>query len=719
MNEGPLSGIVVLEIGERCATGACGSLLAHLGAEVIFVDLPHAAPKHRKWTNRTAFAAGKHSIHVEPSRWDRSAVMAAGLAAAQLILTSSDADEIVLPDEALKDKLVCDITAFGPRSAPGSPFLSDMLLQALSGLADITGPADGPPVITTVPYLEFMAAIYAAAGVLAAVKVWTERGVHQRVEIAIFDCAFSMLTSFLPRYWIGEAPRRIGNHHSSMAPWNSYRAKDGWLLISSSSNSHWTSICSVLGRPELASDESYATPGKRVAANTILDELIGGWVAMRPVAECTQALTAAGISCGPVMSVQEALQEPNLRVRGLVHALQDPGTGAIVKLAGLPIAPQKSASLRIPAVGEDEQWVFGLSSRTARRPSAISEDRSPPLTGLRVVELGQFTTAPLACRQLGALGATVFKVEPPGGEGGRQLPPQLDGESLFFLISNSDKLFVELDLNTETARQDFAHLLSTSDSIVENLKTGALTRLGFGPDVLQRINPKLIHCGISGFGDSLYSGRPALDTTIQGVAGLMDVTRGNDIPYKTGISTADVIGGQMALLAVLAAILERGEGGATRRIDISMQDATAWLTQLAWNGPVTDDFPWCLLPCCDGWVITQVSRKELEGLLNTDVTRLAAGKARAQLIELLASSGIVAAPVQSITEVSTSDYVRNCGLVRRVSAGNSEWNLLACPIRLSATPARVSRVPGRVGSDQSAAVATAAANNHAHQEITP
>jgi crotonobetainyl-CoA:carnitine CoA-transferase CaiB-like acyl-CoA transferase len=176
------------------------------------------------------------------------------------------------------------------------------------------------------------------------------------------------------------------------------------------------------------------------------------------------------------------------------------------------------------------------------------------------------------------------RVEPPGGEPARSWVPGQDGRSYFFVLANSGKRAVALDLATTDGKQALAELLRGADVLIENLKPGALARLGFDGAALAALNPRLIYCAISGFGvDAAYPERPAFDAVVQAMSGLMDVTRSGGTPYKAGISAADIGGGQFALLAVLAALVQRDRSGLGQAIDLSMQDGAAWATQTAWN----------------------------------------------------------------------------------------------------------------------------------------
>jgi crotonobetainyl-CoA:carnitine CoA-transferase CaiB-like acyl-CoA transferase len=301
-----------------------------------------------------------------------------------------------------------------------------------------------------------------------------------------------------------------------------------------------------------------------------------------------------------------------------------------------------------------------------------------PLAGLRVLEIGQYTTAPLVARNLGALGAEVLKIEPPNGDAARGWPPQQHGQGYFFTLSNSDKRSVCLDLRDSGDRERFASLLRAADVLVENLKPGSLDKLGFDAAARERINPALVYCAISGFGaDAAYPGRPAFDTVIQAMSGIMDSIRVNGVPQKTGISFADILGGLFALVGTLGALVSRDQTGSGDALDISMQDAAAWITQ--WQRAELDGIrrhP-SIVRCADGYVA-------VEAVMETPVDITAAAETtRAALVDRLAQRGIAAAAVHSIAEVADSSQARERTLLRRVhdSAGR-DWPVFSSPIRL-------------------------------------
>ena len=215
-----------------------------------------------------------------------------------------------------------------------------------------------------------------------------------------------------------------------------------------------------------------------------------------------------------------------------------------------------------------------------------------PLDGIRVIEFGQFTTAPLCARHLATLGAEVIKVEPVTGDVARDWDPRRDGLGYYFMFSNADKFALSVNMRDEEGWGIVRDLIASADVIVQNMKPGSLDRLGFGWKDVQTFNPGMICVGISGFGDdSAYEGRPAVDTIVQGGSGIMDLTRDGEVPLSTGISYSDITGGQMAMLAVIAGLELRERTGKGMSYDISMQDVTSWVTETTWNIPPEERGP--------------------------------------------------------------------------------------------------------------------------------
>lgn len=203
-----------------------------------------------------------------------------------------------------------------------------------------------------------------------------------------------------------------------------------------------------------------------------------------------------------------------------------------------------------------------------------------PLEGLTVVSIEQAVAAPFATRQLADLGARVIKVERPGrGDFARDYDETVRGMSSHFVWLNRSKESIVLDLKTEHGRRAMERLAARADVFVQNLAPGAAERLGLGADDLQKMNPGLIHCSISGYGSGgPYTDKKAYDLLVQCEAGLVSITGTPDVPSKVGISIADIAAGMYAYTGILTALLRRHgtQRGAT--IEISMLEALAeWM----------------------------------------------------------------------------------------------------------------------------------------------
>ncbi len=204
-----------------------------------------------------------------------------------------------------------------------------------------------------------------------------------------------------------------------------------------------------------------------------------------------------------------------------------------------------------------------------------------PLDGITVVSLEHAIAAPFCTRQLADLGARVIKVERPGGgDFARGYDTQVDGLSSHFVWVNRSKESLALDLKQPAAIATLKKLLKTADVLVQNLAPGAAARMGLTAEVLQKENPQLILCDISGYGnDGPYRDKKAYDLLIQSEAGFLSVTGTPETPSKAGNSIADIAAGMYAYTNILAALLQRGKTGKGSVIDISMLESLSeWMS---------------------------------------------------------------------------------------------------------------------------------------------
>ena len=203
------------------------------------------------------------------------------------------------------------------------------------------------------------------------------------------------------------------------------------------------------------------------------------------------------------------------------------------------------------------------------------------LEGVRVLDLTNVLAGPFCAYQLALLGADVIKVETPGtGDLARQLgaSPELSSELMgaSFLAQNANKKSITINLKSEEGKEAFRRLAATANVLVENFRPGVMARLGVAYDDLKAINPRLIYCAISGFGqEGPMRGAPAYDQIVQGLSGVMSITGdAESAPLRVGYPVCDSIGGITAALAIASALVRQGRAQEGTFIDVSMLDST-------------------------------------------------------------------------------------------------------------------------------------------------
>lgn len=246
-----------------------------------------------------------------------------------------------------------------------------------------------------------------------------------------------------------------------------------------------------------------------------------------------------------------------------------------------------------------------------------------PLHGIKVIELARILAGPWAGQTLADLGADVIKVEAPEGDDTRRWgPPFIDRDgdrsAAYFHATNRGKRSIICDFRTTEGQEVVRKLIADADVVIENFKVGGLAKYGLDWPSLQAINPRLIYCSITGFGQTgPYAHRAGYDFIIQGMAGVMSVTGEPDgQPQKVGVAVTDVFTGVYAATAILAALVQRGVTGRGQQIDMALMDvATAIMANQNMNYLTTGKAPakmgnahpnlapYAVFDCADGWII--------------------------------------------------------------------------------------------------------------------
>ncbi|HEY0295810.1 MAG TPA: CaiB/BaiF CoA-transferase family protein [Bordetella sp.] len=380
--------------------------------------------------------------------------------------------------------------------------------------------------------------------------------------------------------------------------------------------------------------------------------------------------------------------------------------------------------------------------------------RPAPLTGIRVLDLTRVLAGPWCTQNLADLGAEVVKIERPGaGDDTRAWgPPYLkdqDGnpttEAAYYLSANRNKLSVAVDIATPRGAEVVRELAGQSDIFVENFKAGGLRKYGLDYESLRQINPRLIYCSVTGFGQTgPYASRPGYDFMIQGMGGLMSITGERDDlpgggPQKAGVAVADLMTGMYSTVGILAALIERGHSGLGQHIDMALLDCqvamlanqnlnfmTSGVAPRRAGNAHQNLVPYQVFAAADGHLIVAVGNDsqfrnycrvigmtELaedprfatnpqrvinrEALVPILVERMKTG-ARDQWLAELEAAGVPAGPINTLEQVYQDPQVlaRNMKLeLPHPTAGVAP--IAASPLKLSASPVRYDRPAPMLG----------------------
>jgi crotonobetainyl-CoA:carnitine CoA-transferase CaiB-like acyl-CoA transferase len=374
---------------------------------------------------------------------------------------------------------------------------------------------------------------------------------------------------------------------------------------------------------------------------------------------------------------------------------------------------------------------------------------SGPLSNIRILDMSRVLAGPWAGQLLGDYGADVVKIERPGaGDDTRQWgPPWLNGEgaeSAYFLSANRNKRSVTVDLAVELGQEIIRDLVQKSDVLIENYKVGTLARYGLGPDQLTQLNPQLIYCSISAFGQTGSRAlEPGYDAMIQASAGLMSITGPPEDepggPQKVGVAISDIMAGMYATTAVLAALNERSQSGKGQYIDVPLYDSqVAWLANQNMNyliggtapsrmGTAHPNLvPYQAFPtndgnivvavgndrqfgsCCDALGLAELggdprfatmadrieNREILVPLLSAKLLQKNSG----DWLELLRVHGVPAGAVNSVADVLSNDHAKERNLVREIRNSNDvPVPTVSNPVDFDRTPVEYQKAPPLLG----------------------
>jgi crotonobetainyl-CoA:carnitine CoA-transferase CaiB-like acyl-CoA transferase len=316
---GPLAGLLVADFSRVLAGPYCTMLLADLGADVIKVESP-GGDDTRRWVPPVA-PDGVSTYFLAINRNKRSVVLdlrdgedralAAELARRADVFVENfkpgglakfglDYDSVRAANPAIVYASISGFGSGGGKDLPGY----DLMVQAMSGLMSLTGDPDGPPYRSGISVFDVIAGLHTAIAILAALHYRAATGEGQHVEASLMASALSGMVNQASAYVSAAVvPFRMGNSHPSLAPYEPLPTADRDLIVAAGNDAQFRRLCEVIGAPELADDPRFATNGDRTAHRDELRPLLAARLAARPAADWFAALTAAGVACGPINTV--------------------------------------------------------------------------------------------------------------------------------------------------------------------------------------------------------------------------------------------------------------------------------------------------------------------------------------------------------------------------------------------------------------------------------
>ncbi len=348
----PLDGVRVLELANFMAGPYCGMVLADLGADVIKVESPHGGDFSRA---TGPFVGGESAGFMALNRNKRS--LALDLKAARgkalfldLVRTADVLVENFRPGAmdalglgyatlaALNPRLIySSASGFGQTGPYRERPALDLIVQGMSGLMSITGEPDRPPVKVGVPIADLTAALFGANAILAALYVRDRSGEGQRIDVSLLESALALAVWETSGYFAtGEVPEPLGSAHRVTAPYQALRTADGYVTIGASTPKSWTALCAALGLGHLEHDPRFATVAARRARYQELAALLEAVTTTQPSAHWYRLLEAAGVPCGVLNRIDQAVADEQVQARGFVVELPHATAGA-VRATGSPL----------------------------------------------------------------------------------------------------------------------------------------------------------------------------------------------------------------------------------------------------------------------------------------------------------------------------------------------------------------------------------------------
>jgi crotonobetainyl-CoA:carnitine CoA-transferase CaiB-like acyl-CoA transferase len=384
---GPLSHVRVLDLSRIMAAPWATQVLADLGADVVKVERPGAGDDTRSWgppfladedgkpTRDAGYFLsvnrGKRSVTVDLSKPEGQEIVRRLAAGADVVIENFKAGNLARYGldaaslRAANPRLIyCSVTGFGQDGPRRDQAAYDFAVQAMGGLMSVTGERDdapgGGPQKVGVPIVDLMTGMYAAVAILAALARRAETGQGDTVDLAMLDVQAAFLANQAMNWLVGgRTPQRGGNRHPNIQPQDVFPCADGQIVLAVGNDGQFAKLCDAIGRPDWARDERFATNAGRVRNGAALSPLLAERFRDFLKGELTAALDAAGVPCGPINTVPQVFEDPQVLHRRMLRRLPHPAAGTVPQV----VSPMNFAE------------------------APLAFDRAPPLLGQHTAEV--------------------------------------------------------------------------------------------------------------------------------------------------------------------------------------------------------------------------------------------------------------------------------------------------------------------------------------------
>lgn len=381
-----LDGVRILDLSRVLAGPYCTMMLGDLGADIIKIEAPELGDDTRHWG--PPFAPGGESAYfLCVNRNKRSMTLnlksERGLEILKELVLKCDIlvenfrvgtlEKWGLSYAALQELhpglIYCTITGYGYtgpyRHLPGY----DFIVQAQGGLMSITGPAHGEPYKVGVAIADITAGLFACNAILASLFEHQRSGQGQRIDISLLDSQIAWLANVGSNYLIsGEAPLRYGNAHANIVPYQTFKAKDGYFALAIGNDGQWKQFCEKVGKKEWANDIRFMTNSDRVINRDDLITMLDDLFSQAEISNWLGLLESIGVPCGPINSIDQVLEDPQVKARQMVIDVPHPSAGSIRMVASPLKIPTSPAVVRLPPprlgehTGQILQEILGLDA---------------------------------------------------------------------------------------------------------------------------------------------------------------------------------------------------------------------------------------------------------------------------------------------------------------------------------------------------------------------